>query len=333
MSTAARQFSRVEDVLPEIRRIVESTGRMAAIAHKDADADSLGSALAFAQSMRGIGKEVQVVVPPPRPMLLEHLPGFDGVELGEPPVDVDVVFAFDAAGVGRFGERQEWMSSVATVVNVDHHRSNEAFGSINLVEPDATATGEVVYRLLTALGAPVPADAATNLYAALFTDTGGFRHENTSESALRLGADLVALGADPGWVALKSYKSRSVAQVRLEGLAISALHTECDGRLIWSAVTTAMLRETGADPQESEGVIDHLQTVDSMVLAVLFKEMGPRRVKVSVRSRGSYDASAVCKPFGGGGHQHAAGAELDCPLGEATDAVLATARTVVGGSR
>jgi len=266
------------------------------------------------------------------PRMLEYLPGFDTISetAGD---DIDVLFTFDCATVARFGDKQDLIGATPTVVNVDHHVSNEGFGSVNLIEATASATGQVVHRLLTELGAPITADVATNLYAALFTDTGGFRHENTTEAALRLGADLVAAGCNPGWVALKSYKSRSVPQLKLEGLAVARLHTELEGRLIWSEITQAMLEEAGADMMESEGVIDQLQSIDTMAIAILFKENAPGVTKVSVRTRDPYDATAVCRPFGGGGHHRAAGAELREPLAVFEPQVLAVARGLLRSSR
>ena len=174
---------------------------------------------------------------------------------------------------------------------------------------------------------------ATNLYAALFTDTGGFRHENTTEESLRLAADLVAAGADPGWVALKSYKSRSLAQVRLEGLAVAQMHSEMNGRLLWSEVTIAMLEQTGADMQDAEGIIDALQSIATMQIAILFKQHTADRSKISVRTREPLDATDVCTPFGGGGHKRAAGAEFGDPLPIAERRVLEVARRLIDPTR
>ncbi|MBV8444797.1 MAG: DHH family phosphoesterase, partial [Candidatus Dormibacteraeota bacterium] len=297
------------------------------LAHKDADADSLGSALGFALSLRAMGKATHPIVPSPRPSLLTYLPGYDSIEEEAP--QLDALFTFDCATLGRFGDKRALVESSNPVVNIDHHVSSEGFGSVNLVDPAASATGQVVYALLRSLGAPVTPEVATNLYAALFTDTGGFRHENTTEAALRLGADLVALGADPGWVALKSYKSRSVPRVRLESLATAAMRSELDGKLIWSEVTQGMLDEAGAAIEESEGVIDQLQSIDTMELAILFKENGNGLTKVSVRSRDPLDATDVCRPFGGGGHHRAAGAEIRGPLAETETRVLDLARELV----
>jgi phosphoesterase RecJ-like protein len=322
----------LEDVVDPIRQIVDQADQITCLAHKDADADSLGSALGFAIAVRSMGQKVRVVVPEPLPRLLEHLPGFETVETGGAPLG-DTVFTFDCATLGRFGERRAEVESAGIVVNIDHHLSNTAFGTINLVDAGASATGQVIYRLLRELGAPISPAVATNLYAALFTDTGGFRHENTTEAALRLAAALVAAGADPGWVALKSYKSRSLAQVRLEGMAIAQMHSEMDGRLLWSEVTMAMLAEAGADLQDAEGIIDALQSIASMEIVVLFKQHTADRTKISVRTREPIDATEVCTPFGGGGHRRAAGAEFGDPLPVAERKVLEVARRLIDAAR
>jgi phosphoesterase RecJ-like protein len=317
----------VDDVAEDIKALIDRSEHIVCLAHKDADADSLGSALGFALSLRAMGKTVHPVVPEPWPFLLNYLPGFDTLE--DAPEKYDLVFTFDCATVHRFGDKRFLLESGVPVVNVDHHISNDGYGSVNLIEPWASASGQVVFRLLRKLDMPITADVATNLYAALFTDTGGFRHENTTEAALRLGAELVHLGANPAWVALKSYKSRPVPMLKLEGLAVAALQTDLDGKLVWSQVTQEMLEKTGATMVESEGIIDQLQSIDTMKLAVLFKQMGPDLTKISVRSRDDIDATDLCTPFGGGGHYRAAGAELPLPLDEAQRIVLGMARELV----
>jgi phosphoesterase RecJ-like protein len=329
---AAAVWPRLEDVVDPIRRIVADADQITCLAHKDADADSLGSALGFAQALGAEGRAIRVVVPEPLPRLLEYLPGFEMVETGGAPLG-GTVFTFDCATLGRFGERRAEVERAGTVVNIDHHLSNTGFGTINLVDASASATGQVIYRLLRELGAPISPAVATDLYAALFTDTGGFRHENTTEASLRLAAALVAAGADPGWVALKSYKSRSLAQVRLEGMAVAQMHSEMDGRLLWSEVTHQMLEQAGADLQDSEGIIDALQSIATMQIAILFKEHTADRTKISVRSRDPIDATDVCTPFGGGGHRRAAGAEFGDPLPVAERKVLEVARRLIDSAR
>lgn len=324
--TQPRRWPALADVAGDIRRLIDGSEHIGCLTHVHADADSLGSALGFADSLRLSGKIPHVIVPTPVPALLRHLPGYDTIE--QQPERIDVLFTFDCANVARFGDKAGLTTEVRDVVNIDHHVSNEGFGTVQLVEPDASATGQVIFRLLQALGMPLSPAGATNLYAALFTDTGGFRHENTTEEALRLGADLVRLGADAPWVAARSYKSRSVSQVRLEGLAIGRMQTELDGRLIWTEVTGDMLAEADATLEETEGLIDMLQSIDSMRLAVLFKDEGGS-TKISVRSREPYDATDLCSPFGGGGHHRAAGADLRQSLTGARERVLEVARSLL----
>ena len=327
MSVSAARQTSLDGSAADVARLLEEYDDIGCVAHKDADADSLGSALAFALALRDMGKRMHPIAPAPVPRLLEFLPGFELLEETPPPLEC--VFTFDCATLARFGDKRPLVEQARHVVNIDHHASSERFGTLNIVKPDASATGQVVRELLGALDVPVTADVATNLYAALFTDTGGFRHENTTEETLRLGADLVALGADPAWVALKTYKSRSVSRMRLEALAVSRLREELAGRLIWSEITRPMLAEAGAEMDESEGVIDLLQSIDSMQLAVLFKEQDEAVTKISVRSREPYNATDVCVPFGGGGHHRAAGAELALPLPTARQRVLEVARAVL----
>ncbi|HVS44827.1 MAG TPA: 30S ribosome-binding factor RbfA [Candidatus Dormibacteraeota bacterium] len=327
-ATPAVAWPGLTDVADDVRRIIDSSHDIVCMAHKDADADSLGSALAFAATLRAIGKVPHPVVPDPIPFTLSYLPGYEALE--REPERIDAIFTFDCATTGRFGEKRGLLESGRfPVVNIDHHVSNSAYGSVNLIQPDASATGQVVFRLLRTLGLPITPDTATNLYAALLTDTGGFRHENTTEEALRLAADLVELGADPAWIALKSYKSRAVSTLRLEALAVARMRSELDGRLVWSEVTRAMLEEAGATWQETDGVIDVLQTIDSMTVAVLFKELQPDVTKISVRTRGDVDATALCSPFGGGGHRRAAGAEIHAPMAVAQERVLQLARELL----
>jgi bifunctional oligoribonuclease and PAP phosphatase NrnA len=327
-ATPAVAWPGLADVADDVRRIIDSSHDIVCMAHKDADADSLGSALAFAATLRAIGKAPHPVVPDPVPFTLSYLPGYEALE--REPERIDAIFTFDCATTGRFGEKRALLESGRfPVVNIDHHVSNSAYGSVNLIQPDASATGQVVFRLLRTLGLPITRDTATNLYAALLTDTGGFRHENTTEEALRLAADLVQLGADPAWIALKSYKSRAVSTLRLEALAVARMRSELDGRLVWSEVTRAMLEEAGATWQETDGVIDVLQTIDSMTVAVLFKELQPEVTKISVRTRGDADATDICSPFGGGGHRRAAGAEIHAPMAVAQERVLQLARELL----
>jgi phosphoesterase RecJ-like protein len=258
------------------------------------------------------------------------LPGFEQI-LAEPPhgVDPQLVFFFDSGNLERSGSAVRRIASHATIINVDHHQSNTRFGDINIIDADASAVGQMVMEMLDAFGYPLTPDIATNLYVALLTDTGGFRHENTTPRALEDAARLARLGADPGLIATQVYKMRPETTLKLSGLALATMRVELDGRLAWAKVTRRMLREANAVMAESEGIIDTLNSIAGLELAIMFKEVTGELTKISVRSRGAVDAAALCATFGGGGHIRAAGAEIERSMDEAVRLVLAAAKEAI----
>jgi phosphoesterase RecJ-like protein len=262
--------------------------------------------------------------------MYEFLPGFDDIK-EEPPhgVDAHLVFFFDSGNLERSGSSVKRIASHATIVNIDHHPSNSRFGDLNVIDPDASAVGQMVTDMLDHFSYPITPTIATNLYVALLTDTGGFRHENTTPRALEDAARLARLGADPGHIATLVYKTRPETTLKLSGMALATMRVELEGRLAWAKVTRRMLREAGAAMAESEGIIDTLNSIAGLELAILFKEVQGELTKISVRSRGAVDAAAMCAGFGGGGHIRAAGAEIEKPMEEAIRLVLAAAKEAI----
>jgi phosphoesterase RecJ-like protein len=258
------------------------------------------------------------------------MPGFEQVR-EEPPAnsDVHLVLFFDAGNMERSGDAVDHIADHATIVNVDHHPSNSRFGDINIIDASAAAVGEMCLDMLEHFGWDVTPSMATNLYTALMTDTGGFRHENTTPRALEVAARLAALGADPSYIAKMVYKSRPLTTLKLSGLSIASMQVEMGGRLAWAKVTRSMLREAGAAMAEAEGIIDTLNSIAGLEVAIVFKEVGSRLTKISVRSRGAVDSAALCGRFGGGGHLRAAGAEVPLQMEQATEAVLSAAREAI----
>jgi bifunctional oligoribonuclease and PAP phosphatase NrnA len=271
-----------------------------------------------------------VLVPPPLPPMYTFLPGFEDIQ-AEPPhgIDPHLVFFFDSGNLERSGSAVRRIASHATVVNVDHHPSNSRFGDINVIDPNASAVGQMVMEMLDHFGYAITPSMATSLYVALMTDTGGFRHENTTPRALEDAARLARLGADPGHIATQVYKMRPETTLKLSGLALGTMRVELDGRLAWAKVTRRMLKEANAVMAESEGIIDTLNSIAGLELAILFKEVSSDLTKISVRSRGAVDAAALCATFGGGGHIRAAGAEVEKPLDDAVRIVLAAAKEAI----
>jgi phosphoesterase RecJ-like protein len=273
---------------------------------------------------------VWVLIPPPLPDTYAFLPGFDEIR-AEPPhgIDPHLVFFFDSGNLERSGGSVKRIAEHATIVNVDHHPSNTRFGDVNVIEPEASAVGQTVTAMLDHFGYPITPTMATNLYVALLTDTGGFRHENTTPRALDDAARLARLGADPGRIATLVYKMRPETTLKLNGLALATMRVELEGKLAWAKVTRRMLKEANAVMAESEGIIDTLNSIAGLELAIIFKEVQPDLTKISVRSRGAVDAAAMCASFGGGGHIRAAGAEIEKPMDETVKLVLSAAKEAI----
>jgi bifunctional oligoribonuclease and PAP phosphatase NrnA len=326
----------LKDLFAQVGGLIDAHDEILIFGHKDADGDTLGCSLAFAEALRTVNKKVWVIIPPPLPQMYDWLPGYDHI-VDRPPVGADpqLVLFFDAGNMERSGTSVRHIATHATIVNIDHHLTNAMFGDINVIDPDAAAVGEMVVDMLDAYGYEITPPIATNLYVAIMTDTGGFRHENTTAHALEYAARLARLGADPGQIASMVYKSRPLTTLKLNALSLAEMQVEADGRLVWSKVTRQMLKEAGAVMAEAEGIIDNLNSIAGLDLAILFKEVGDQMTKISVRSRGAVDAAALTAEFGGGGHLRAAGAEIGEPMEEAIKLVVAAAhnalRTVESG--
>jgi phosphoesterase RecJ-like protein len=317
-------------VYDEIKELIDANQEILIFGHKDADGDTLGCSLAFGEALRAAGKDVWVLIPPPLPQMYTFMPGFDDIQ-AEPPhgVDPQLVFFFDSGNLERSGSSVKQIASHAVIVNIDHHPSNSRFGDVNVIEPDASAVGQMVMEMVDHFGYPITPTMATNLYVALLTDTGGFRHENTTPRALEDAARLAHLGADPGQIATMVYKMRPETTLKLSSLALATMRVEMEGRLAWAKVTRRMLKEASAVMAESEGIIDTLNSIAGLELAILFKEVNDSLTKISVRSRGAVDAAAMCASFGGGGHIRAAGAEIERPMDAAVKMVLAAAKEAI----
>lgn len=291
--------------------------------HVNPDADGLGAGLALARALRGAGKEAVLVLYEPPPAALHFLPGIDAVrDLSEPALPAPtLVMTLDAGSLGQLGPLPAHPAlATAPLLVVDHHVSNERFGTWNWLEFQAAATCEMAFDLLQALGAPVDATAATALLAGIVYDTQVFRTSNTTPHTLRVAADLIERGAPIADIVEQLYQTKPLSTLQLWGLALS--RAERRGRVIWTRIDPAMLAATGAQMAESDGLIDLLMQDPATDTAVVFKDSGNGPVRVSLRTQGRVDATQVCGHFGGGGHVRASGCRLEGPLAAAEERFL-----------
>ena len=316
MTTQVADPSAVADVIRSHDRFLVTT-------HENPDGDALGSLLAAKLALDALGKDAVMYLGGEAPLPAEY--GFMPLEglLRRLPEDAGdrVLLAVDCANESRLGPDPEVLVSAAVVVNVDHHHDNTHFGTINLVVPDASSTGEVLRDVFRELEVRLTPEIAEALYIALVTDTGRFQYRNTTSKALRLAAELVDAGADVHRVFEGVYESVQFAKLKLLARALERAQIYEGGRLVVSYLLRTDFHEVGAAEPYSEGIIDYLRAVEGADMAALIREpprdTGPLH-RVSLRaSSDEIDVSAIARASGaGGGHRQAAGFSSDAGVEE-----------------
>lgn len=293
--------------------------------HEHPDGDAVGSALALLLALRKLGKQPLAACPDRLAPCYRFLPCSDEIAGADVAGDFDLALLVDCADPARAGSLIEVVRRCPRLVNIDHHPTNERFGDAAWVDPEAAASGELVARLITALGVTIDAAMATCIFAALLTDTGSFHYSNTTAASLALAGEMVAAGARPELISDAIYEQRPRGDVELLAAALRTLSLSEDGRIAWLTVTAADLERTGGD---SDGLVNYARMIAGVEVALLFREEGPNTVKVSFRSR-AVDVAEIARAFGGGGHPRAAGCTFGGSLAAAQEAVLARVASVV----
>lgn len=302
--------------------------------HVRPDADGLGSQLALADALRSMGKKPRVVIASPLPPRYEFLdPDRTVVEQFVPPGDefktCDAVLVMDTGTWNQLDEFGPYLRSLTVPKAVlDHHRTQDDLGGLAVVDTTAEATGRLAYDLIVALGVPVSAAAAHNLFMALALDTGWFRHPNATADTFALAEKLVRLGANPTPLYERLFEAAPLHRLKLTGLALARLTVTNGGRVAYLEVYLSDYAEAGAVPGDTEDLINYPRSIVGVDVAAIFIEQPAGGTKVSFRAR-SVDVSKVAEKFGGGGHKLAAGARVDKTLPEARDAVLAEIASVL----
>jgi len=309
-------------MLNEVLKQIKGRERFLLTSHARPDGDAVGSTLACGELLRQLGKDVEILLHDGVPRIYQHLPFAETVAKGDRVTgkyDAAILLECDDIQRTRLeGLEQQFL------INIDHHKSGGNFANVNWIDPSAAATGELVYRLVCAAGGKMTPDIATCLYTAVLTDTGSFMFEGTNAHTFELARELVMAGADPVNCARHLYFGHSTAKLRLLGAALSVLQRE--GPIAWIWVTQEQMERAGATEEDCEGLVNYALSIGDVEVAVFFREVHDGRFRVSLRSKGSVDVSAIAEEFGGGGHACASGLSLPGPLHTAVENVLGKVR-------
>lgn len=316
----------MEDILKVIKRY--ETFMISS--HINPDGDAIGSQLALCSILKDLGKEVLVLNSDPVPFNYKFLLNSYCVytELSskaDSEITAEVAIILDCGKLNRIGEKlASKIQPKNALINIDHHLGNENFGTHNLVDSDACATGELVFKLMKYAGIEISKYVAECLYTAILTDTGSFKFSNTTAEAHKIIAQLIDKGANPGWIAEKVYEVIPYHKAKLFGMALDNLQTTSDGKIAYMWVTRQMFIQTGAKEEDTEGFAEYVRSLRNIQVGIFFRELDNSDVKVSLRSKGDFDVSLIAARFGGGGHQGAAGCVVSGPLNKSIEAILSS---------
>jgi len=273
------------DILKSIAEHLRKEDGFTIITHESPDGDTLGSSLALFHALRKLDKSAEVVCCDPVPKNYLFLPGSEEVRLPQDAQRYPNVIAVDCADKLRMGNAGAFFINAKSSVNIDHHGTNDHYAELNDVSPECAATGERMYRLLTLLIGELDTTIATCLYTALMTDTGNFSYSNTTPDTLYTAAKLLEYHVDHATLNRRIYRSNPFRKVKLQGKAIEHMELFCNGKLAVTVLTQADMESCGATSEDTEGIVDIVRDIDTVEVAMFFKESSKGGYRVSLRSK------------------------------------------------
>lgn len=309
----------INEVIQEINR--NSTFLIST--HINPEGDALGSALALALALQAYGKKALAVNRDPVPRILNFLPYqhiFQQRDRVTEPYDVLAVL--DCGDLERTALFDHQNLPATRVINIDHHLTNRQFGHVNWIQVEATATGEMIYELIKALGIRITPEMALCLYTTIITETGSFRYSNTSSRTFQIAAELISYGVEPWRVAQQLYERNTVERLRLLEELLSKMELSRDGRMAWIMVNQDIFAATKTSAEDTEDFINFPRSIEGVEVAIFFRELTADSHKLSFRSKGRVDVARLAEQFSGGGHRNAAGCVVRGGLEEVKKKVL-----------
>lgn len=314
-----------EQSLQQTREFLLEHDDYLVVSHVQPDGDAVSSTLAVGWLLSCLGKKFTMLNEGPIPKRMEYLWHSDEIinmTASEPSRHFSNVICVDCADFQRVGLTHRYFANDALILNIDHHPTNNGYGLVNLIKPDAAATAEILFDLLKLFDYKWDIDIATAIYTGLLTDTGGFRYTNTSPKVMAAVAELLSLGVNGPELAETLLEEMTLPQVKILNRALNSLELSPNGEIAWVHVTPEDMLECAAANEDLEGIVNYPRNIRGVEVGILFKVIHEQAVKVSLRSAGKVDVAALAQTFGGGGHTRAAGARIEATFEEAKAQVL-----------
>lgn len=303
--------------------IIKSSKKILLLSHMNPDGDTLGSMCAlYSMIYKRFKIKADMNVVSNIPYNYKFLPN---VNLAERYFDkslvYDLVITLDVAAIDRVMDSKILFDKAKCTVNIDHHKTNPKFGDYQIIEPDASSCGEVLFNYFKENNWELTEDAAICLYTAIMTDTGNFRFENTSAKTFRAAADLVEAGANPNYIYKKCYETKTKNFVMFQNYCVNKAVFLEDNKIAYTTVYKKDLEKFSAGDDFTDGIAETLRAIDTTEVSFVVKEVDTKLTKVSMRSKKA-DVAKVCMEFGGGGHTFAAGCTIKANIKESIAQLL-----------
>ncbi|MCX7845877.1 MAG: bifunctional oligoribonuclease/PAP phosphatase NrnA [Dictyoglomaceae bacterium] len=310
-----------------IWEIIKKENNFLLITHKNPDGDAVGSILGLYYFLKEKEKEVYLYLPNGIPYVYQFLI-VDDLKIFNTYQDINfnIAIFLDCGDIERIGDNNNFFKNIPLIINIDHHPTNTFFGNLNLVNPKASSTTEILANLLFRYKENLTKRVSQCLLTGLITDTGSFRYSNTNSNSFRTAIKLVEKGADISYISQQVYEKKSLPSLYLLGKALFRLKLIND--VAFSYITKEDMEETNSKIEDTEGIIDTLRMLKDAKVVIFLYPLSSFKTKISLRSKSSYiDVGLFAKNFGGGGHKEAAGFEKD---GEPQNLILKVIEDLLG---
>ncbi|MBC2714207.1 MAG: hypothetical protein HF978_02760 [Desulfobacteraceae bacterium] len=309
--------------IQQIINHLKKSKRILLASHIHPDGDAIGALISLGLALQEFKKKVRVYNESPIPAVYQFLPSLHLINRTVGDIsEYDTAIILDCSDLHRIGEEASAVSNIPVIINIDHHTTNTRFGNLQYINPAASSTCEMVYRLIKAMDhVSIDRGMAYSIYTGIMADTGSFRFANTTPEAFEISHKMVQLGANPHKVAHHVYETIALNRIKLLNMLLDSIELSHNGKLSIMTLTQNMLQTTGTMLEDVNGLINYAKQIENVKLAALLfeRKRSPGRkygshFHVSLRSDGAVNVAAIATSFGGGGHHNAAGFDIQATL-------------------
>jgi phosphoesterase RecJ-like protein len=297
--------------LKKLDEFVEKSNKIAVAAHADPDGDSIGSIMALREILKTKGKDVDFFINGEIPFNYKFIKDLDKASLSYKEKKYDLFFALDSSDEERLADKVDIMKNSKKTICIDHHKTNKGYCNLNIIEPDFSSTGEIIYEIFKTLKYEINERAAENIFIAIITDTGKFIYDNAGYKTFENVSDLLKLNINKNEIVKNLYSSEPKNIFKLKADVFNSTEFFMEDKVALSCLFKENLKKYNLSLKDIDGLVERLRDIENVEISILIKELDDKTYKISMRSLGNSDVSKVCETFGGGGHKNAAGFKID----------------------